>query len=51
MKHKKITERLNISLSGVKTRIQRAKNKLKEILMECCEFKLNTYGNINYCIQ
>lgn len=46
MKHKEISEELNISLSGSKTRIQRARNKLKEILMECCEFELDTYGNI-----
>jgi len=46
MKHKEISEKLNISLSGSKTRIQRARNKLKEILMECCEFELDTYGNI-----
>jgi RNA polymerase sigma-70 factor (ECF subfamily) len=46
MKHKEIAEKLNLSLSGSKTRIQRARNKLKEILMECCEFELDTYGNI-----
>jgi RNA polymerase sigma-70 factor (ECF subfamily) len=46
MKHKEIAEKLNISLSGSKTRIQRARIKLKEVLMECCEFKLDTYGNI-----
>lgn len=46
MKHKEISEKLNISLSGSKTRIQRARNKLKEILMECCEFEFDTYGNI-----
>lgn len=46
MKHKEISQKLNISLSGSKTRIQRARNKLKETLMKCCEFEIDAYGNI-----
>ncbi|WP_186429675.1 RNA polymerase sigma factor SigZ [Clostridium sp. BSD9I1] len=46
MKHKDISEKLNLSLSGSKTRVQRARNQLKEMLMECCEFELDAYGNI-----
>lgn len=46
MKHREISAKLNISLSGSKTRIQRARKKLKEMLMECCEFEFDTYGNI-----
>lgn len=48
-KHKEISKKLNISVSGSKTRVQRAKIKLKEMLLKCCDFELDTYGNIiNY---
>jgi RNA polymerase sigma-70 factor (ECF subfamily) len=46
MKHREISEKLNITLSGSKTRIQRAREKLKEVLTECCEMEFDTYGNI-----
>ena len=46
MNHREISEKLNISLSGSKTRIQRAREKLREILTECCEIEFDTYGNI-----
>lgn len=46
MKHREISEKLNITLSGSKTRIQRAREKLKEALTECCEMEFDVYGNI-----
>lgn len=46
MKHREISKKLNISLSGSKTRIQRAREKLREVLTECCEIEFDTYGNI-----
>ena len=46
MKHREISKNLNISLSGSKTRIQRARKKLRELLTECCEIEFDTYGNI-----
>lgn len=46
MKHKDISEELNITLSGSKTRIQRAREKLKEALSECCNIQFDVYGNI-----
>lgn len=46
MKHKEISKKLNISLSGSKTRIQRARGKLKEVLSECCDIEFDVYGNI-----
>lgn len=46
MKHREISDKLNISLSGSKTRIQRARVKLREVLSECCEIEFDTYGNI-----
>lgn len=46
MKHREISKKLNISLSGSKTRIQRAREKLREVLIECCEIESDVYGNI-----
>lgn len=45
-KHKDISDRLNISISGSKTRVQRAREKLKEKLLECCDFEFDVFGNI-----
>ncbi|MGD9567014.1 MAG: RNA polymerase sigma factor SigZ [Sedimentibacter sp.] len=39
MKHREISKKLNISLSGSKTRIQRAREKLREVLTQCCEIE------------
>lgn len=46
MKHGEISKKLNLSLSGVKTRVQRARNQLKKMLLECCDFDFDVYGNI-----
>lgn len=44
--HKEIAEKLNISLSGSKTRVQRARKKLKDIIIQCCDLEVDPYGNI-----
>ncbi|MBP6510411.1 MAG: sigma-70 family RNA polymerase sigma factor [Candidatus Kapabacteria bacterium] len=41
-----IADELNISLSGVKSRVQRGKAKLKEQVMACCQFEVNRRGQI-----
>ena len=46
MKHKEISEKLDITISCSKMRVQRAKAKLKEIFLECCDFEVDTFGNI-----
>jgi len=46
MKHKDIGEELNISLSTSKVRLMRAKELFKKNLIECCDFELDSYGNI-----
>jgi RNA polymerase sigma-70 factor (ECF subfamily) len=43
---KELAEKLNISYSGAKSRVQRGKEKLKELLIQCCAYKSDTYGNI-----
>lgn len=41
-----LAEHLGISYSGAKSRVQRAKLKLKEIFEECCNISSDKYGNI-----
>ena len=43
---KEVAEELGISLSGAKSRVQRARKKLKAILQSCCRFELDRLGNI-----
>jgi RNA polymerase sigma-70 factor (ECF subfamily) len=38
-----------ISLSGAKSRIQRAREQLKELILQCCEYQFDRYGNIVKC--
>lgn len=41
-----LSKKLGLSVSGAKSRIQRARKKLREIILECCDIKSDTYGNI-----
>jgi RNA polymerase sigma-70 factor, ECF subfamily len=48
-KHKDVSEQLKLTISGSKTRVQRGRHKLKEMLLECCDFEFDALGNvINY---
>ena len=46
IKQAEIAQRLGISLSGAKSRVQRARKKLKELLLECCHFEFDRYGTV-----
>lgn len=41
-----VAERLGLSLSGAKSRVQRGRLMLKEALFACCHFDLDRRGNI-----
>lgn len=41
-----LAEHLGISYSGAKSRVQRAKIKLREIFEDCCNITSDSYGNI-----
>ncbi|MEW4564401.1 RNA polymerase sigma factor SigZ [Bremerella sp. JC770] len=41
-----IADQLNISLSGAKSRVQRGRTKLKEVLFDCCSFEHDRCGNL-----
>jgi len=46
---KEIAKQLGISISGAKSRVQRGRVKLKEMLMEICKIEHDRYGNIINC--
>ncbi len=43
---KELGERLGLSFSGAKSRVQRAREKLKQQLLECCHFELDRRGHV-----
>jgi RNA polymerase sigma-70 factor (ECF subfamily) len=46
---KEFGERLGLSFSGAKSRVQRAREKLKQQLLACCHFELDRRGHVvNY---
>jgi RNA polymerase sigma-70 factor (ECF subfamily) len=41
-----IAQRLGLSLSGAKSRVQRARGQLKGLLLDCCRLELDRRGNV-----
>jgi len=49
MNQKELAEYLGISYSGAKSRVQRARERLKDLFEKCCYIEYDKYGNvINY---
>src|SRR4051812_18710053 len=46
LSQKQLSERLDISFSGAKSRVQRARSKIKAQLLDCCHFELDHAGRI-----
>jgi RNA polymerase sigma-70 factor (ECF subfamily) len=46
LSQQQFAERAGISLSGAKSRVQRAREKLRQLLLECCHFELDRSGRI-----
>jgi RNA polymerase sigma-70 factor (ECF subfamily) len=46
MSQKELSEQLGISFSGAKSRVQRARAKIKQQLLDCCHFELDHAGRI-----
>lgn len=38
--------RLGLSLSGAKSRVQRAREQLREMLLDCCHFEFDRFGKV-----
>ena len=43
---KELSGRLGLSISGAKSRVQRARKKLQKLLLECCHIEFDHFGNI-----
>jgi RNA polymerase sigma-70 factor, ECF subfamily len=46
LSQKALSEQLGISFSGAKSRVQRARAKIKEQLLDCCHFQFDHAGRI-----
>ncbi|UOE95140.1 RNA polymerase sigma factor SigZ [Alkalihalobacillus sp. LMS39] len=46
MSQKDLSRHLGMSFSGAKSRVQRGRLKLKELLIACCHIEADSYGNI-----
>ena len=46
LSQKQLSERLGISFSGAKSRVQRARSKLRQQLLDCCHFQFDYAGRI-----
>jgi len=43
---RELAERLGLSFSGAKSRVQRAREKLKKMLLDCCHFEFDRRGKV-----
>lgn len=46
---KQLAEKLNLSYSALKSKVQRARKKLFNELVNCCEFSKDRRGNTSFC--
>ena len=46
LSQQQLAESLGISLSGAKSRVQRAREKLRDMLLRCCHFEFDRRGRI-----
>jgi RNA polymerase sigma-70 factor (ECF subfamily) len=46
LSQQELADRLGISLSGAKSRVQRARQKIKNELLSCCHFEFDRYGRV-----
>jgi RNA polymerase sigma-70 factor (ECF subfamily) len=41
-----IAQKLGISVSGMKSRVQRGRQKLRDLLQNCCQIQIDAVGNV-----
>ena len=46
MTQKALAEKLNLSVSAAKSRVQRARAMLKDLFMQCCHFEFDKFGSL-----
>jgi RNA polymerase sigma-70 factor, ECF subfamily len=49
LSQKELAERLGISLSGARSRVQRGRQLLEDVLRACCTVELDARGNVTAC--
>jgi RNA polymerase sigma-70 factor (ECF subfamily) len=51
MSQKQLAQKLGISETGARSRVQRAREKLRDLLVSCCNYQFDRYGNIVSCCE
>jgi RNA polymerase sigma-70 factor (ECF subfamily) len=51
LSQKALAKKLNISYTGAKSRVQRARQMLKKEILKCCQYEFDKYGNIISCCK
>src|ERR1051325_3960888 len=46
LRQTELAKRLGLSISAVKSRVQRGRKMLKDLLLECCHFEFDRYGTV-----
>ena len=46
LSQKALSEQLGLSFSGAKSRVQRARQQIKQMLLDCCHFQFDSVGRI-----
>ena len=46
LSQQQLADRMNISLSGAKSRVQRARQQLREMIEDCCRIERDSRGNL-----
>ena len=49
LSQRELAERMNLSLSGAKSRVQRGRKLLEDVLRAWCDFELDVRGNVIAC--
>jgi RNA polymerase sigma-70 factor (ECF subfamily) len=48
--HKQAADMLGVSLSGMKSRVQRGRARIRRMFEECCEISVDCRGNVTECV-
>jgi RNA polymerase sigma-70 factor (ECF subfamily) len=49
LSQQEVADRTGISLSGAKSRVQRARQQLREMILDCCKVERDARGNVVDC--
>jgi RNA polymerase sigma-70 factor (ECF subfamily) len=49
LSQRELAERMGLSLSGAKSRVQRGRKMLEDVLRACCNFEIDARGNVIGC--